>query len=1102
MDDLFSRSILEETAAAYACFRILSGAGGDPADAVCLESSHTSARFFGLRPSALVGHRASEVLPAFFAEQDDWLMRFAEVARTGRPADYDADTPLTALPCRVHVFSPGRGYFTLLFQARSLSRTTGPEPTAFSAATLAAFLDEWIGLDDIEQADPLIARAWLDLSGGRIAAFHRPLPDGTGYRTAAIAGLPTSALTALEALGAHVEGHVWPWGPAGSTVLPVHGSAVFPDASALAASLLPAHLAEAATGWGAGEAVLTGIPGSSPGTPQAFVTLLMPPGQPFTAHEACEVLAGIVSVWLSAREASLPAPDDAQISREAAGGKEDTMPEAAELVFEHSPCALFLLDVLDENRPRYVKANPAALNGALVPDPAGLSPQEVFGPERGARIATHVSRCVREAEMVWFEDPVDLPDGQHVLRTVLSPLVENGRVVQVFGAAGDVTEHRKTEAALRGHLRRSEVLLDLLHDTPRDPDRFLSRLADSALGLTGSPAGGVLLPGSVAGTWQCGICRGTWAETHAAYLSLPPVQPAPGTPWAEAIRTGRPAIRNTRSSAASPEEQGGAPGFPVADTMMCVPVFDIGRIVAVLGVAGRADDYSEEQAFQLRILANSAWPTIGRLRAEADLILERDLLHATLLSIGDAVIASGGDGKVTLMNDAACQLTGWTREQAVGQLLEDVLPLIDEHTREPYIPSVDHTQEPSDAPLHGSLLLLSKDAGEHPVALNVSPIRDARSGAAGVVVSVRDVTLARHHQESITYLSYHDQLTGLYNRRFFEEELRRLDTKRNLPITLVMADVNALKLTNDAFGHKTGDRLLCAAADVLRVCCREDDIIARLSGDEFVILLPHTGSDKAAEIVDRIRELCDKTHVDAVALSVSFGWESKSEEDEDIQDTFKRAEDHMYRQKLFESPVIRSNTIQTIIQTLYKAQPREESRAKHVAALCEMMGRALGLPDHIVKELRTASAFYDIGKIAIRDDILGKHGDLTEEERREMRRHAEIGYRIVSSVNELAEIANFILLHHERWDGTGYPKGLTGDKTPLPSRIIGLADAYDAMVNHRPYRAALSPEEAVRIIREEAGTKFDPHLVEIFVKQVAAEMAVSQAARAPTEEMS
>jgi hypothetical protein len=298
MDDLFSRSILEETAAAYACFRILPGAGGDPADAICLESSDAAERFFGLRPSALVGRRASEVLPAILTEPDAWLTRFAAVARTGRPADFDAGTPLTLLPCHLHVFSPGRGYFTLLLQDAAPSGTSGTESPMTATATLSSFLDNWISLGGEADPDSLIARTLLELSGGQVAAFHRLLPDGTGYRISAVAGLSASTRAALEALGVRLEGRAWSWGPAGSAVLPARGSVVYPDARALAAALLPSAQAEAAADWGTGEAVLTGIPGSSVTGPRAFFTLLMPPGLHFSAHDDCTTLAGIVSVWL------------------------------------------------------------------------------------------------------------------------------------------------------------------------------------------------------------------------------------------------------------------------------------------------------------------------------------------------------------------------------------------------------------------------------------------------------------------------------------------------------------------------------------------------------------------------------------------------------------------------------------------------------------------------------------------------------------------------------------------------------------------------------------------------------------------------------------
>ncbi|MBP7402779.1 MAG: diguanylate cyclase, partial [Clostridia bacterium] len=754
-------------------------------------------------------------------------------------------------------------------------------------------------------------------------------------------------------------------------------------------------------------------------------------------------------------------------------------------VFERSACALYLVGVRPDGGFIVERANRAALSGGDPDDAAGRTPAEVFGPERGERLESYFARCVREALPVVFEETLSVDGTSRVFRTLLTPVVETGRTVRLAVASGDITSHQLSEDALRDNLRRSEILLDLLRRDDGSQDAFLERTLKQAMILTDSEAGALflldekqetLLPQSMLGSWY----RNTSESEQPAPLSLDRAGP-----WAEAVRTGRP-VRTTVADV--PVTADGPDDAPRAANLLCLPVYDIGRVIAVLGVGNREKEYTDQTALQLAFLINNAWNVVERLRADERLRAERDLLQATLLSIGDGIVATDRDGRVLLLNDVACRMTGWGGGEAVGKPLSEVLRLIDEHTREPYVftgqdPAVPLVAVPED------LLLVARDGTTCPVSDSVAPIRSLDGKDAGIVVAFRDVTQDRHRQESITYLSYHDPLTGLYNRRFFEEELRRLNTRRNLPITLVMADMNALKLTNDAFGHGTGDRLLRAAADALRAGCREDDIIARLGGDEFIILLPHTSYEEASTVVTRVQELCGASRVDSVALSISFGWDTKTDPAEDIQDTYRRAEDRMYRQKLFDSPGVRSHAVQTIIQALFRAQPREESHSRRVAALCETLGQALGLPDHVVRELRTAGMLYDIGKIGIREDILDKRERLTEDEQAEVRRHSEIGYRILSSVNELSEIADYILLHHERWDGSGYPKGLAGTLTPLPSRIIGLADAYDAMVSERPYRAALPPDEALRIIQDQSGTQFDPDLVKVFAERVAGRAA-------------
>ncbi|AVQ38577.1 diguanylate cyclase [Clostridium botulinum] len=348
----------------------------------------------------------------------------------------------------------------------------------------------------------------------------------------------------------------------------------------------------------------------------------------------------------------------------------------------------------------------------------------------------------------------------------------------------------------------------------------------------------------------------------------------------------------------------------------------------------------------------------------------------------------------------------------------------------------------------------------------------------------RDIRERKQMENKLEYLSYHDQLTGLYNRRFFEKELKRLDVGKNLPLTIVMADVNGLKLVNDSFGHAAGDELLEKVSEVIKKGCRSNDIIARLGGDEFVILLPKTYIYETEQIVKNINALALKETVSAVNISISFGYGTKKKEGEKIEEILKKAEDYMYKKKLFESPSMRGKTIGAIINTLHEKNKREEEHSHRVSMLCQDMGHALGLTESETEELKTIGLLHDIGKIAIEENILNKREELTEDEWQEIKRHPEIGYRILNTVNDMLEIAEYVLYHHERWDGKGYPKGLKGEEIPLQSRIITIVDAYDAMTSQRSYRNALQEEIAIEELKINSGTQFDPELVRIFIEKV------------------
>lgn len=367
-------------------------------------------------------------------------------------------------------------------------------------------------------------------------------------------------------------------------------------------------------------------------------------------------------------------------------------------------------------------------------------------------------------------------------------------------------------------------------------------------------------------------------------------------------------------------------------------------------------------------------------------------------------------------------------------------------------------------------------------------MEDITSGLIEFNVFLEEEINKRTQREAeVTYISYHDQLTGLYNRRYFEEEILRLDTPENLPISIIMGDVNSLKVINDAFGHSKGDELLCKSAIAIQLACENKHLVARIGGDEFAIALMKHSKEEAQELVMKIKELYANEQINGLSVSVSFGWDTKETEEISIKQIIRSAENDMYKNKTIENKGVRGSTIQVILKNLNEKYATEERHTRRVSHICQAFGQALGYSEFEVAMLKQIGLMHDIGKIAVEEGILCKPGPLTSLERNEVRRHPDIGYRILSASYDLLEIATYVLAHHERWDGEGYPKGLKGEEIPKISRIITIADAYEAMTSERPFRQAMSKEAAYEEILKQAGSQFDPELAQFFVNKVVLE---------------
>jgi diguanylate cyclase (GGDEF)-like protein/PAS domain S-box-containing protein len=355
----------------------------------------------------------------------------------------------------------------------------------------------------------------------------------------------------------------------------------------------------------------------------------------------------------------------------------------------------------------------------------------------------------------------------------------------------------------------------------------------------------------------------------------------------------------------------------------------------------------------------------------------------------------------------------------------------------------------------------------------------------GLIVDISD---RKHKEDEVAYLSYHDFLTGIYNRRFLEREKERIDREQFLPLSVMIGDINGVKLVNDAFGHAEGDVLIAETARIIQECCRPGDIVARTGGDEFTILMPMTDQQTANGIMEKIKRKCEEYSQglpnEAYSINISLGFATKESVKEHLDSVIKVAEDFMYKRKLLEHKSSHSVILSSIKATMHEKSHETQEHAERLTKLSKEIGKRMKLTQQNLDELELVATLHDIGKVAIDDRILNKPGKLDEEEWIEMKKHSEIGYRIAMSLPDLVPIAEYILSLHERWDGKGYPQGSRGEEIPLLSRIVSVVDAYDAMTQDRAYRKAMSDKEAEEEIRKNAGIQFDPKIVKLFLEKV------------------
>jgi diguanylate cyclase (GGDEF)-like protein/PAS domain S-box-containing protein len=699
----------------------------------------------------------------------------------------------------------------------------------------------------------------------------------------------------------------------------------------------------------------------------------------------------------------------------------------SEVFFENTQDGLFLLE-FDGGIFRYLKSNKAheEMTGVSSLLLKGKTPVEVLGEKDGGFLEKSYQTCISSGKSMMYEETTYVKGIQKSWLVRLTPIKNQDKITYLFGSRIDITE---------------------LKDLKKDKEKLLKNLNSMF-------------------TEHSAVMLITDMKTGKILDANPPACLFYGYTKDEILSLTLEDINEMRQDAICKEHR---------YFLYCH------RLKS--GETKMVDVYSCPITYEGKPqLFSIIFDVSDREKFRDDLYLEKVLLKVTLNSIGDGVVTTNMEGKITYLNQMAQNISGWNQEEAYLKPFEEIFDLRNAANGKIISNPIKKVLKTGKTiELADNTVLLNKQGDLIPIADSAASIRDDTGHGYGVVMVFRDVTQTKKQQQRILYLSYHDPLTEIYNRRFQEEKMVKLNKESMLPLTIIMGDVNGLKVINDVFGHKTGDRLLKEVAKIMQFTIKKKGIAARWGGDEFLILMPKTNVEEAQDMIQTLEKSFETNNFLPLQISVSLGFDVRQSMNEPMHQSLQKAEEQMYHKKLLAGQSYRNSIINTLLATLYEKSMETEEHALRLETYCIAIAEKMGLAPEEKNELSLLAMLHDIGKVGINMAILKKPGPLNEEEWKEMRRHPEIGYRIAQNTPELSTVAEYILSHHERWDGSGYPRGLKGTDIPLLCRILAVADSYDAMTNNRAYRKAMDSQIAMEEIKRCQGTQFDPEIVEIFL---------------------
>lgn len=455
---------------------------------------------------------------------------------------------------------------------------------------------------------------------------------------------------------------------------------------------------------------------------------------------------------------------------------------------------------------------------------------------------------------------------------------------------------------------------------------------------------------------------------------------------------------------------------------------------------------------------------------------EHSLRLASILDASPAaIITQNLEGRITSWNRAAEEIFGYKKEE----IIDRSLPLLPEGYREQngcYFQQILKGES-----IRGIEVKRSRKDGSYiDINLSAIPLTNGEGEVIGALSIILDMTEEKQAKEKIISLHHQDPLTGLYNRAFMEKEIEALEMMEILPISVILMDINGLKIINEAFGRHEGNRILMSVARSLQRESREEDLIGRWGPDEFLLLLPKVSKDELEIISQRVLST-DLPFMAPIPISFSINTATREDVTISLEELICSVEDDLYEENQDQIQAARDTILCSMLKMLTQVSDETDEHTWLMQSLAMEMGEMLHLSEIELEELSLLVPLHDIGKITIDKEILLKEEVLSKGEWEQVKTHSEAGCYIAQSSEAFSHMATAIKAHHERWDGLGYPDGLKGGEIPLISRILAIVDAFDTMTKKRKYGERLTSEEALNEMKKNGGRQFDPNLLEVFV---------------------